>query len=200
MESEQSIDEETQKLGEQIEERHVEAAEGKQRSLEDLSVREKGIRAEKVLRLLTVAAILEAGRGDDLEKPSEESAKAFSFELFMEIYTIAVVAISVLFAWTWLKGGQSHALDVRLRHRQQTHEKPAVEDALEGESDTNEVLREDVSGRGSNEGGSAPAEPRGGGDMELEQRSSASNEAQPLWRGEPRPRWRGEIEIRGRNI
>ena len=216
VESERSM-EVTGKLDEQKDELQPEAAKDEQMISEDLNDYERSVRAEKILRLLTLAAVLQVGRGDDLEGPLNEGADGLSFEMFLVIYTIAVVAISAGVTWSLLRKGHSVVVDAQ----QQTLEEPLIDDLSMDEPNTEQVLREVDSAldgndqvlqeeasdlAGSEDGSTLEAsflerpQLRGGVETELGQRSMASSEAPPLWRGEPRLRWRGEIEIRGRRI
>ena len=90
VESEQSM-EETKKSDEQRDELQPElqpeAVKDKQMTSEDLNVHERSVRGEKILRLLTLAAVLQVGSGDDLEGSPNEGTEGLSFEMFMVIYT-----------------------------------------------------------------------------------------------------------------
>ena len=198
----------TGKLDEQKDELQPEAAKDEQMISEDLNNHERSVRAEKILRLLTLAAVLQVGRGDELEGSLNEGADGLSFEVFLVIYTIAVVAISAVVTRSFLRKGHSVVVDAQ----QQTLEEPLIDDLSMDEPNTEQVLREvdsaldgsdqvlqgEASDLIGNEDGSTLEAPslerprlRGGVEAELEQRPMASNEAPPLWHGGPRPRWRG---------
>lgn len=76
---------------------------GERTVLEDLSAHERGIRAERVLRLLAIAAVLQVGRGEDPVEPSGEGRDVFSFEMFLVFYTLVVIMISIVATWAWLR-------------------------------------------------------------------------------------------------
>ena len=203
-----NVEDENRPLDEGDRRLHRGDANVEQSFLEDLSVREKGIRAEKILRLLTVAAVLQVGRSDDPERPSEEGGDVFSFEMFMVVYTLAVAAVSALVTWAWLQRSVSSPSS-DLPMAQPILDDPVADPSAAEERETPGALREvpvdqpeaaKSLGHVRNGDGSAESSDRGGVDAMPEQVPSASIETQTLWRGILRPRWRGEIEIRGRRI
>ena len=164
-----------------------------------LSVQEKSARAEKILRLLTVAAVLQVGKADDPDGSPDEGRDAFSLEFFLVIYTVLVMAVSVLSTWAWMKRSDQNAW-VALPRVPHSGEDPEVNLMVEVGCQTTDALREvcenarneeDISGHGRTDHGPVGSSGRGGEGSLPRPSSSASGEDQTPWRGGPYPRWRG---------
>lgn len=178
---------------------------GERTVLEDLSAHERGIRAERVLRLLAIAAVLQVGRGEDPVEPSGEGRDVFSFEMFLVFYTLVVIMISIVATWAWLrKSGRGSssasssdpvAIEESVPERLDEVEKDAP-DALGEES----MVEKADGGSGHGRKGDGSAEPSGRGGDGIQEPLLEAVEVPPQRHGVPRPRWRGEIEIRGRSI
>lgn len=159
---------------------------------------ERGVQVEKALRLLIMAAVLQVTRGDDSGHQLRGNEESFSFEMFMVGYTIAVVAITVVLTWAWMKRGQSSS-SIGMS-RPQSLEQPLVEETSRSERGVESVVIDEASGLERRAGRAAEPSDRGGDSSEVRPRPSSSREALSQWHEEMRRRSRGRNANRRRSF